>query len=1042
MVVRKVWQIVFLFGTLLIISTKFIYNIPRVLAVSYKQVTIPLKWDTYVESGFPNTLTYDQRNLFAGYDNNFNKKITYTYLMPDYASLKNLNISKDLILNAKLVLWAYYLPSNFIKFRLYIPKTLWDQYHLTFNTQPDLQYYTYKNLHIDSAGPIELNLTNAFLQDYSRFLNNNNTLGFAIKLSSNTDPAVRFWSSECLQAPEGLRCNSASQKPKIIITYKDNSIPVLGNIIAPSDRIKTNNKQIVFKFTKASDQDDDALYYRVIISKDSDFSNIYKTSSWQTWENLDKQNDDENIAQIVLSLGLDAKYYWRLEVKDQYDNKAVSQTRIITLDTTPPTIPSIIDEPPFTKGNKNTIYVLIPNYEQDELIEYQASPFYNFSDKVISSGWINSPNYTFTNLKPLKYYYRVRVKDALGNISNWSKIAWSIQDQSKPSIVYFKVTPNLLSKNDLLLSIKARFYDITLKQIGLLIYKNKKEIVNKAFSDQEYFSQKINIQGLDSGVYYVYAYGVDQFNNSSISNPKRVIIDKNPPLLKLWNLPKTNKLGFITTNKLSINISCKDSLTQTYLKIYVNNKKIYDSAPIPRYNFLLSDKKYTIKFICQDKALNKTEKILSFTVDTKKPEAPGLTIKNSGSVSRIVTAKCSEPGQVFFYFGKKLFIKQCKNGYANLTLKYLQTGKHYVVSAFEKDLAGNIGKTNSISFNIPHIHNKKVKQMTVNCYFSYDVNKHKYISKECKLQGNLHFSVTGQYKNGYIYYVKHNIPSKVNLLFTLRYCKPKSYFDLRTWFWCVPVEQTVIKTSGSILYGLDVKGSKLIKNNSRTGYLFKTPQKYLNIYVGGFLFSNSISKIDLLRYYWIFSRWNNIIKITRKVKAPYIPKPISYNKPFNWMFDEYHTITQWFGHTCWNTFHHGIDIAVYKEPIKVVADGRIVSMGYHYFSRKWAGGYWVGVKHYNGLYSYYWHLNGLQFTKSHGLKIGDYVRQGQYIAISGHSGYWQGHSLPYHLHFEVRKTRYQSSVLDPTLYLNVNWKKIPVCQGHCCTTGHDPRKRL
>ena len=62
---------------------------------------------------------------------------------------------------------------------------------------------------------------------------------------------------------------------------------------------------------------------------------------------------------------------------------------------------------------------------------------------------------------------------------------------------------------------------------------------------------------------------------------------------------------------------------------------------------------------------------------------------------------------------------------------------------------------------------------------------------------------------------------------------------------------------------------------------------------------------------------------------------------------------------------------------------------------KWNGGYgkYIAIDHGNGVISFYVHLN------SYNVNEGDYVKQGEVIAVSGDTGW----STAPHLHFGVHK---------------------------------------
>lgn len=91
-------------------------------------------------------------------------------------------------------------------------------------------------------------------------------------------------------------------------------------------------------------------------------------------------------------------------------------------------------------------------------------------------------------------------------------------------------------------------------------------------------------------------------------------------------------------------------------------------------------------------------------------------------------------------------------------------------------------------------------------------------------------------------------------------------------------------------------------------------------------------------------------------------------------------------------YHGAVDFGVSTgTPVYAAADGIVVTS-------TWGGsdsyGYYIKIKHYNGLYTLYAHGSSLV------AKVGQEVKQGQLIMYSGNTG----NSTGPHLHFEVRKS--------------------------------------
>lgn len=110
----------------------------------------------------------------------------------------------------------------------------------------------------------------------------------------------------------------------------------------------------------------------------------------------------------------------------------------------------------------------------------------------------------------------------------------------------------------------------------------------------------------------------------------------------------------------------------------------------------------------------------------------------------------------------------------------------------------------------------------------------------------------------------------------------------------------------------------------------------------------------------------------------------------------------------WASKHSGQDFAV-ATGTKVFAahGGKVVKAGGNGAGDGPAYGNAVVIKHANGVYSQYAHLSKVN------VKVGQVVKTGQRIALSGNTGNSSGP----HLHFEIRTTANYGSAIDPVKFL-------------------------
>ncbi|WP_254812299.1 M23 family metallopeptidase [Streptomyces cavourensis] len=110
----------------------------------------------------------------------------------------------------------------------------------------------------------------------------------------------------------------------------------------------------------------------------------------------------------------------------------------------------------------------------------------------------------------------------------------------------------------------------------------------------------------------------------------------------------------------------------------------------------------------------------------------------------------------------------------------------------------------------------------------------------------------------------------------------------------------------------------------------------------------------------------------------------------------------------WAAKHSGQDFAVpIGTPVSAVHTGTVVKAGPNGGGDGPAYGNAVVIKHANGKYSQYAHLSKIN------VKIGQKVKTGQKIALSGNTGNSSGP----HLHFEIRTTPNYGSALNPAAFL-------------------------
>lgn len=261
-------------------------------------------------------------------------------------------------------------------------------------------------------------------------------------------------------------------------------------------------------------------------------------------------------------------------------------------------------------------------------------------------------------------------------------------------------------------------------------------------------------------------------------------------------------------------------------------------------------------------------------------------------------------------------------------------------------------------------------------------------------------------------------PSNINANIKIYECKEFDIFDPKTWFRCEAVLTDTYTGNIKLIYS----GNIYLDNQSQssTNFGFMDTSFYLNKRV-----KEDISKKTVQIYLNIYSQikskeWIDIqYTIKKDITLPSLQKMV-IRKPFIFPVDRVIGVTQWHGCTQYQCPHKGIDFGARLNKVISIGEGTVTSVGYDRYGGECnQGGNYVIVKHTNGMYSTYFHLD------SYGVKVGFRVSKGSVIGISGNSGKKNCQPLGYHLHFETRNGSSSSTHVNPVEYVDVDWNLVP-----------------
>lgn len=328
------------------------------------------------------------------------------------------------------------------------------------------------------------------------------------------------------------------------------------------------------------------------------------------------------------------------------------------------------------------------------------------------------------------------------------------------------------------------------------------------------------------------------------------------------------------------------------------------------------------------------------------------------------------------------------------------------------------------------------EDQTTHCAFKYN-----YTDKTIKtLWCNLPTPIITEIRNTQIDKHEWGVGFKINqphrILTMVQYvkCKKKNFWDPITWFGCREEKINKEEYSQEVNYSfiMRIKGK-----NYPTYHMIETEKDNYDMYFdvptdlhgkNAQIFSLTIFSMKLDQEEWLdFNRATNlsINKIVPKAKVAFDQITPEDNKPFRFVFNKLINVTQWHGFTAFQSPHTGIDFAAKNENIYAPGDGVIETKTWDTYGKKCnSGGNVMRIRHTNGMHSVYMHLTKDYNGEITRLAVGDKVKKGQLIGQTGNSGEYNCQPLGYHLHFELRKGRLQSTHVDPVPYVSANWDKI------------------
>jgi len=961
-------------------------------------ITIGVFEDTYAEEGYPDTQTWNQRNFFVGYETVAGKLRTRAYLKYDLTPLSQNDIRVGDLINANLKLWQYVSYGGDRQVEIYEPNYNWSQYYLTWNNQPASSLFA-TTIFSDEIGWQEADITDLVKKQllYGNY-------GVAVRNQNEYIPGGVYWSNVCLIAPNPPICQSY-QTPRVEITYNLNEPPTKPVLLAPANNYATIGKAMNFSWSTSTDPTGDAISYRIEISTDITFNEIVISSDWQS------------VTEYNLTFDNDGVFFWRVEAKDDRTTRtgvSISSAQSFEIDCTPPSVPIIEPEPPYTFGSTNSIFWNFDTTSEIHQVQFEVevSTNYDFTN-IIMTASTTTLGYTFTDLSEQKYYYRVRAIDILENKSSWSEITDSFQDYSIPLISEIILSEKYISPLEShgvkdILKINANIVDSTLHSWNLIIEDENREIIFSATGSTSTISINWGENASSSpelfqdGFYFVYITAQDNVGLWAKSTVLAFVVDNTTPLKPIITSPERD---FLTNNK-SVNISA-------FIEPFIDNKILINStmaasttaSSFSRDFIIPIEGQNSILVISTDFAGNTSSGEISFFSDWTAPNLYNLELIpdiTRNSIDIKFTSSDYSSAYIYNLGGLHSIIYYPNN--KDTVVRDWSNDSIYSFYIVLKDSAGNLSSpSKTISYTTPKAAVLGIGDFNENNYTSPVLTS----NSECKYRYNIDKNQLTRlrcaFPSPYIDQVFHKSSDKQNFLIetwggyninvqieiALVNCKKKNILNPLTWYTCSEqiVKQRIItvKNGGDLLgYIGNIEkhpASRTTINEGSFGARFLSQSDYSNKNLT--LIAKVITSQKIAPSCWIDIYEKSQPSNTKTIPI-YTFSPSGNGKYFRFPFNKIVSVTQWHGYTAYDSPHTGIDFGVYREPIYAMADGYVSAVGWdNYYGDCYSGGNYIKIVHDNGMSTFFAHLENYNRSDGRAWTVGERVRKGDLIGLTG-----------------------------------------------------------
>ena len=305
---------------------------------------------------------------------------------------------------------------------------------------------------------------------------------------------------------------------------------------------------------------------------------------------------------------------------------------------------------------------------------------------------------------------------------------------------------------------------------------------------------------------------------------------------------------------------------------------------------------------------------------------------------------------------------------------------------------------------------KKVVKRENSCEYIYNIDKKSFTLLGCNIpKPTISSSTYYSYNDMNIVSSKGGYEDLVKIYIKNTVCRNFNILNPKTWFGCDEVETSTDEYDIKLKHEVYFFKESVI---SPSNYIFGNTNFEITA-----ILKNLPTNLIFKGYFSLKHRgeWLDQGLILR-IPTTYEEIENGSNGIYAFPFSKIVYVNQWHGCTLYQCPHKGIDFAVAKENIYAGGSGIVVAKGYDSYGGECnSGGNYLNIKYDDGHHMSYMHLE-----KTYA-KNGQRVKKGDLIALSGNTGANNCQPLGYHLHFELRGQRSQSTHIDPVPYIDVDW---------------------